>query len=157
MSDLEKLHLNYLETFQTYRREIEAKTNPLTPDHPVLGKIEADSLYFAQLRSKLMSIYEFRTDSVFGTLMEKIYFYTAGGELGKKTLLEGRRRIPNASRSYAMTGLTEVFSLETSKAQKRQMALELLDRVVSELQWCYSEVIKENGTLKKSLLDQRVS
>jgi hypothetical protein len=157
MSDLEKLHQNYLETFQSYRREIEAKTNPLTPDHPVLGKIEADSLYFAQLRSKLMSIHELRTDSVFGTLMEKIYVYTAGGELNKKILLEGRRQIPNASRSYAITGLTEVFSLDTSKAQKRQMALKLLDRVVSELQWCYSEVIKENGTLKKSLLDHRVS
>jgi len=151
-SDLEKLHQNYLETFQSYRRDIEARSSPLTREHPVLNKIKQDSLYFAQLRSKLSSLHDFRTDPVFGSLIEQIVYYTQGGELGKEILLSGRRRIPNAPRDYAITGLTDLFSGSESETQKREKGLAVLDRVVEELQWSYSQVVEENARLRGRLL-----
>lgn len=155
LTDFEKVHQNYLETFQSYRRMLDATAVPLTTEHPVLKKINEDMLFSTQLRLKLEALNEFQKDPVFGPFITSIVRYTHGTENTKIVLLTGRRRFLNVARDYAIKGLTEIFGKETSEIQKQGDALALLDRVVSELQGGYGRVMDEHIKLKKRLLDHR--
>lgn len=155
VADFEKVHQNYLETFQSYRRILETQSATLTIDHPILKKIKEDMLFSAQFRSKLEALEEFQIDPVFGPFITSIVQYTRGTELSKEVLLTGRRGL-NVPRSYIIVGLTELFEKETSEVQKQEKALALLDRVLSELQWGYGHVMDEHIKLKKRLLDRRL-
>jgi hypothetical protein len=154
LADFETVHQNYLESFQSYRKMVDGQSSLLTSDHPVLKKIDEDSLFTTQLRLKLEALKEFQQDPLFGSFIKKIVEYTQGTELTQRVLLTGRRGF-NAPRSYAIVGLTEIFEKKTSDSEKQKEALALLDRVVSELQFVYGRVLDEHMKLKKRLLDRR--
>ena len=154
LADFEKVHQNYLETFQSYRRMLDTQAVPFTTGHPVLKKLNEDMLFSTQLRLKLEALNEFQKDPDFGPFITSIVQYTGGTEVIKKVLLSGRRGF-NAPRSYTIIGLTEIFGKEIPEIQKQEAALALLDRVISELQWGYGRVMDEHIKLKKRLLDHR--
>ena len=155
LDDFEKVHQNYLECFQRYRGLVEDATLPLDGGHPVLKKIGEDMLFWAQLRLKLDALQDFRKDPLFGSFITRIVEYTRGSEFMRKVLLDGARPLPNAARGCALVGLGAIFAGEQPTAAKRTEALNLLDRVVGDLQVAYGQVLREHMALKKRLLDHR--
>lgn len=154
LADFEKVHQNYLESFQGYRRMVDGQSGSHTLEHPVLKKLDEDMLFTTQLRLKLEALSEFQQDPLFGPFIKKIVEYTQGSELSKKVLLTGRRGL-NVSRNYTIVGLKEIFEKEIADSQKQTEALALLDRVVSELQFVYGRVLDEHMKVKKRLFDRR--
>lgn len=87
--------------------------------------------------------------------MGRIVHYTQGGELGKQTLLKGDQN-RNVARSYASTGLMDLFASNETEVKKQEKATALLNFVIRELQLYYSSVVEEGARLKAKLLDPRV-
>lgn len=153
---LEELHQNYLETFRSYRRDLASWEYPLTPDHPLLNRIREDSLYSAQLRSRLSVLRNLYEDPLFGSLIIRIVQYTQGTVDSKHIVLDGRERLRNAPRSMTIRGLISILSSDEPEANKLERGLNLLDRVVSELQISYQKLLEINLELKRKLLDNRL-
>ena len=155
LDDFEKVHRNYLECFQRYRSLVDDANFPLDERHPVLKRIGEDMLFWAQLRLKLEALQDFRKDPLFGGFITRIIEYTRGSEFMRKALLDGARPIPNAARSCALAGLSAIFTDARPTTTKRADALSLLDRVVSDLQGAYGQVLRAHMAVKKRLLDHR--
>ncbi|MEP7319980.1 MAG: hypothetical protein ABI921_14590, partial [Panacibacter sp.] len=151
LADFEKVHQNYLETFLNYKRVIENQNIPLAAGNPILQKIEEDMLFSIQLRSKPEALKELQDNAVFGSFITSIVNYTNGGETMKRVLLTGRRGM-NVARTYAIAGLKNIFETGTDENEKKIQALALIDRIVSELQYEYDQVMKAHIKLKKQVL-----
>jgi DNA-binding protein H-NS len=155
ISDFEKVHQNYLETFKQYREMLTSDSTPINSKHPVLQKLEQDINFSAHLRTKLTALHQFKDDPVFGTFIMRIVQYTEGGEMSKIITLKGRRLF-NTPRSATIVGLSQLFNSEQSEDEKRAQALALMDKVIEELQWAYGQVIEEQLKLKRQTLDKRL-
>lgn len=176
VGDFEKVHHNYLETFQNYRKMLDSESAIMNQSHPVLKKIKEDMLFSAQLRAKLKSLESHIEDPVFGDFFWSIDQYMLGGERTKEVLVKGEKYtsfeedelsddddssledympLGNAPRMIVIKGLMELVESESSENSKRQKALLLIDRLIVRLQKAYQEVMTEHLKLKKRLLDRR--
>jgi hypothetical protein len=183
VNDFEKVHHNYLETFQNYRKMVDSESAIMDQSHPVLKKIKEDMLFSAQLRAKLKSLENHIEDPVFGGFFWSIDQYMLGGERTKEVLVKGEKYtsfeedelsdeedelsndddssledympLGNAPRMIVIRGLMELVESENSENGKRQKALLLIDRLIVRLQKAYQEVMTEHLKLKKRLLDRR--
>jgi hypothetical protein len=156
LADFEKLHQDYLTSFRAYRLAIESERGAFDSTHPLIAKIEQDSLYSDHLRAKLEPLREYRGDPLFGDVLRSFAGYISGGESGRLAIVHGASPLSNAPRSTAITGLKEVFARETDHSTKRREALAVLDRVVADLQDGYRWFNRNVATLKKGLLDPRI-
>jgi hypothetical protein len=177
VNDFEKVHHNYLETFQNYRKMIDSESVSMDQSHPVLKQIKEDMLFSAQLRAKLKSLENHIEDPVFGSFFWSIDHYMLGGERTKEVLVEGEEYVSfeedepsddndnssledymplgNAPRMIVIKGLIELVESESSENGKRHKALLLIDRLIVRLQKAYQDVMTEHLKLKKRLLDRR--
>ncbi len=154
-SSMETLHQNYLETFSRYRDSLRTATPPLDARYPLIGEIEKDSLFTDQLRAKVRSLSDFEKDPVFGKVAKAAAAYLLGGPACANVLVNGRRLL-NAPRSQAVTGLKEIFSQPISDTEKLNAATKLLDRIVEDIQIEYSSFIRTFTAAKRELLDRRL-
>jgi hypothetical protein len=157
VADFEALHQNYLETFATYRSDIDGSAVPLSPSHPVLARISRDSLFTAQLRGRLLPLQEVKDDPVFADVVRAVLGYISTGEIAKTVLLEGEKPIPNAPRRRLAAGLTAIAAGDRPDDGKRADATALLDQIVMELQVAYKHFMEAAGRTKRRLLDRRLT
>jgi hypothetical protein len=156
VGDFEKLRQSYLDTFSAYRADLEKAADPLTADHPVLGRIARDAVFTAQLRAKLEALAEFRSDPVFADLVNAARSYVASGEMARFVLVEGQKAIPNVARQRLIEGWKRIFAGDAADAEKRDNALRVLDDIVAELQGGYQRFAASALHAKRRLLDKRI-
>lgn len=149
----EALHVDYLQTFRTYHDLVVDPTIPLNVLHPVLAKIEQDSLYSDQLRAKVATVWNFRNDDVIGVLASRIVDYIGGEHTFG--MLQGRHPI-NAHRRFAFDGLRNLFESDVAEADKRAEALAVIDVIARRLQIQNALVLGEEAAIKVRLLDKRI-
>lgn len=157
LSDFEKVHQNYIETFKSYRKIITSDSEPMNKAHSVLKQIKEDMLFSAQLREKLKALEEYENDPVIGAFVSSISNYMNYGENNKYVLVEGYRSSPNSARYTVIKGLIEILESADSEEQKREESVSLIDKSVDELQASYGDVTAEYLKLKKKLLDRRLN
>jgi len=156
VEDFDQLHKNYIETFMGYRQTLNQAAGPLNPSHALITRIETDSRFTAHLRTKLLALSQLRTDPIFGKVVWVAHSYICSGDNVKDVLVNGWRSIPNAPRAEVVAGLKEIFSRDTTDAEKRLDGLRLIDRVIDELQDSYQLFFRLTADVKARLLDKRV-
>lgn len=172
--DLEAVHRDYLDTFRQYRAMIKVPTPPLNPSHPVLDSIKADAVFNAQLRMKIHGLMAAASDPILGDFIKSIwnYFYSVA-ERTKVLLrdepcrheaedLKQDHRFDdssvfleppdNQSRSVAYDYLEDIFRSNELDGIKRELAIEVIDSIVSVLQTNYANQIREYSRLKNVLV-----
>jgi hypothetical protein len=154
-SSMETLHQNYLETFSAYRDGLGNTAVVLNAQHPLIGEIEKDSLFTDQLRAKIRSLSDYEKDPVFGKVAKAAAAYLLGGPACANVLVNGRKLL-NAPRGSAVTGLRQIFAQPISDEEKLAAATQLLDRIVEDIQLEYSSFLRAFTGAKRELLDRRM-
>jgi len=156
-ADLAAVHRNYLDSFQRYRDMIMNADFVLNRQHPVIDTVAKDGLFSADLRSKISTIYELRSDSVVGNFIEANFNYMNFASrsdpvrmLAMVSIIESV--VPNAARSIFSRSLDRILQRKMSQEKKRELVVKMLDRVVAHLQSNYNQVILEHAALKRKLL-----
>ena len=155
---LDKLHQDYLDSFDGYRAAICSSNISLDTNHPILLQIRKDALYKAQLRAKLEILSGYEDDPVFSNLVKAVARYISIGMSSRDTLLDGYTESTGANyaRSYLLNGLTNIFSSDIPNSRKSTCAVKVLDEVVGELQLYYIGFQKAVDIIKRQLLDRRI-
>jgi hypothetical protein len=73
--DIEKLHENYVETFQNYVTIIEESKILMTENHPVFKQILSDSIFSESIRQRVFSFYDNTNDSIFEPFVTSVGIY----------------------------------------------------------------------------------
>ena len=153
VADFERLHQNYVDTFNGYRSSLLA-----APDfEALLARIATDVNSTSHLRSKLQALTPLRKDPVFGSLVGTAHAYLATGEMGRHVLMEGTRPIPNAARQRIIAGLRQIAMEAVSPSTKADRGIAVVDEVLGDLQGCYAAFARSALATKRSLLDTRIS
>lgn len=155
VADFEKVHQNYLDSFSSYRSEIEKHSGSFDESHPVLARMQSDSLVSQNLRAKLEALRGFRTDPLFAPITYLTQCYIGSAEAGKLETVLGNQRF-NAPRRKVILGLKKTFSEKLSDQEKRDEAFCLIDDVIMELQQEHLMFTRASIELKRKLLDRRM-
>lgn len=148
-SQFEIVHNNYLESFKKYREIIKSSDESTDIKHSILDKIQEDSLFTANQRVNLLELSKLSDKPVVGRFIDTIFKYSldATGEIDPK---EWSLNIIRHNFIYEL-GL--IFgSPPKIDENKKDCALNVLDKHVEVLQHQYSLVTKEFMLLKKNLL-----
>jgi hypothetical protein len=155
--DFEELHKDYIESFKSYRKSFHEDNHPLTLDNPIFEQIREDSLFSAELRSKVIALQDFQKDPIVGGFIQAIAIYVLGQERYADTLANGYRTNVNAPRLRVIHGLKEIFQLSISDDKKKEKAIATVDELINERQGDYLYVRMEFSKLKAKLQNLNLS
>ncbi len=145
-SQFEIVHNNYLESFKNYRELIKSSDEDTDIKSSIIDKIQEDSLFTSNLRTKLFELSKLCREPVIGEFVNAILHYT--------TYVIGKNQPnSNAIRFTLIDELESIFYSSTKIDEiKKDKALHVLDSKIKDLQFRYSKVTKEYLQLKKTLL-----
>ena len=159
IADFEEVHNNYLDSFIEYKRIIETTSQPLDLEHPILKKIQEDSLYSDNLRAKLHALFDQNYDTTIGAFFRShdtaigAFIRSIADYLHWVIYWEEAYSAPfNVYRFSFQEQLIDIFMSHKPKSEKREIALKRVDKVVADLQERYKDVIIEQSKVKKVLL-----
>jgi hypothetical protein len=180
MNDFEKVHNNYLETFKTYLELIQNDKYELKPSHPVFEMIIRDSLFSENLRHKIYSFCDYADDRL-GEFSKTILDYfqnsssvTVRREIPIGNILRGdlfaflkeqfrsddeiemQKKIRDYLDDHYPRDPTIppiLGSLDIRGENRKEAAVEIIIKMISELQCRYKYIIHEYALLKSDLLD----
>lgn len=156
LADFEKVHVNYLDTFNKYLKILNTSNAPLNKNHSLFKMIENDSLFSEHLRGRGFSFYDY-SDDKFEHFAFSIYDYLMYSNSAPRynNTIEHTEYImcSNIIRFEAYAGLYDLFSDDQySDDQKRKKAIDQINSILRNLQDKHRNVIDNYNSLKKQLL-----
>lgn len=152
MSDFEKVHENYLHSFNSYINILNNGESPLDENHPIFDMIKSDSLFSSHLRSKLYSFYDYANNDEFINFTKSLYNYF-------NYSLNAPRLGKDCTEDYFETNLPRQSFLNALKYKElsfwetgKGMAIKEAKVIISDLQLNYLKVMNEYNSLKNELL-----
>jgi hypothetical protein len=141
----EQVHADYLKSFLEYRDAIAA------PDADIRGlidKIEADALFTAGDRAKVLEAAEAIGDELVGGFVGAIFEYIRGAVPALEAPAPSVSYVSNIWREEAMALMSPLAEMRESS---RKEATGVIDDVVRKLQERYKEVVHEYESLRRKL------
>lgn len=149
MSDFEKLHDDYIESFKHYRKMIQETNAPLDVDNEIFEQIYQDMIFSEDARSKIYELNFMYDDEKIGALINSLLYYLDSAILEKY----GREIMPTNIIRYGMRNkLGWIAAEDIPNEKKRKHMLKAIDKVVLHVQNRHKNVISEFLQLKRELL-----
>lgn len=156
-SEFEKVNSQYLESFRKYR-EMVRSSEKLDNSHPIFSVVEDEILMTSAQRVKLEELSKFSDDPLYGAFISSIQYYMTGNIesaeffIGFDEIPEDEPMQSNVFRFSFLQGLGKIAASVNSEADKKQLALESLQHLISSLNKRYLKVSREYAELKKRLI-----
>ena len=155
MTDFEKVHENYIESYKNYSRLLGESTDPFDKNHPVFQMIKEDALFSMNIREKVYSFYDYTNDEIFSDFIISImnYFkYSTESANFNNQLDYEMEMCRNSIRTDTYHGL--IFIMESNSiSNKKSRAIKQTKMAVKNLQDRYRKVIDNYNALKIELLN----
>ena len=147
--ELEVIHKSYMETFQSYRTQIETTDTPMNPQHPVFASMQKDHAFTDTDRAKLAAIAE--ELNTFKSPVAKEIAKIPEGHFAQN-IINYITAPPNAFSNWGYNAPRKSLLLQLKSTNSKEKAIELLDSAVEELQEQYVSITREYMKLKSNLL-----